>query len=144
MNDVRWDEAAKLLDTEPRKAVELAEQIDHEDTPAEKQRDIRLAHQCRHDGCDTQAEYEVFLHIRYGVHLKAIETLKSSLRVCDRHKKAANDYLLSERNRKIISTRLATIGRLGIDWDNAIVEFVPAGESPWGPQQIVALHAGKA
>lgn len=139
MNDVRWDEAAKLLDTEPRKAVELAEQIDREDTPAEKQRDIRRAHQCRHDGCDSPALYEVYLHLRYGLHLVAIETLRSTLCVCDKHKKHAERFITSDHNKRSISAELAKIGRLGIDWDNAVVEFVPFGELSLADPRMVPM-----
>lgn len=106
--------------------------------------DLRRAHQCRHDNCDSVAQYEVHLHLRYGRHHKATEHLKSSIRVCDAHRRAANNFLTSEHNKRVISTRLATIGRLSIDWPNAVVEFVPVGEEPWTPQQMVQLQTGTA
>ena len=104
----------------------------------------RRTHQCHYDGCDSPWEWQVFLHIRYGRRHVAIESLKSTIKVCDRHRRAANDYLLSEHNKREISTKLATIGRLSIDWDNAMVEFVPQGEQSWGPEQMVKLQVGAA
>lgn len=109
-----------------------------------RQLDERRAHQCRHDGCDSAAVYEVYLHVRYGRRHKAIEHLKSSIRVCDKHRKAAGIFLTSEHNKKVISTQLATIGRLAIDWPNAVVEFVPIGEESWSPEQMVQLQTGAA
>lgn len=90
----------------------------------------RRQHQCHRDGCDSPATHQLHLHIRYGRYHRATEHLVSTLRVCDSKtcRKAANDYLLSEHNKGIISAKLATIGRLTIDWPNAMVEFVPIGE----------------
>jgi hypothetical protein len=102
------------------------------------------AHQCHHDGCDSPCVWDVYLHIRYGWHHVATESLKSTVRVCDKHKKHANDFILSEYNKKIISRRLATIGRLAIDWPNAMIEFVPCGEISWGPSRMVPLQVGRA
>lgn len=104
----------------------------------------RRIHQCHHDGCDSPCVWDVYLHIRYGWHLVAIESLKSTIRVCDKHKKHANDFILSDHNKAMISQRLATIGRLAIDWDNAMIEFVPCGEIAWGPSQMVALQTRRA
>ena len=104
----------------------------------------RRAHQCHFDGCDSPAVYQVFVHLRYGWQLRAIESLKSTVKVCDRHKKHANDFILSDHNKANISKQLATIGRLGIDWPNAMIEFVPCGEASWGPGQMVELQTGRA
>lgn len=139
-HDKEWDEIARVFESEPRKAVDLAEELDRQ---PEQQFDQRRAHQCHRDGCDSAAEYEVYLHLRYGLHHKAIEHLKSTVKVCDRHRRAANDYLLSDSNKVRISRELAKIGRLAIDWPNAMVEFVPCGEQAWGPQQMIPLQAGR-
>ena len=104
----------------------------------------RRAHQCHFDSCSSPCEWDVWLHVRYGWHLIAIESLKSTVRVCNAHRKHANDFILSEHNKANISKQLATIGRLGIDWPNAMIEFVPCGEVSWGPQNMVALATGKA
>lgn len=104
--------------------------------------DERRAYQCKADGCDSPAVYDVYLHFRYGRRLVAMESLKSSLRVCDRHKCAARDYLLSETNKANISREMAKAGRLGIDWENAMVEFVPTGEAAWGPENMIQLQVG--
>lgn len=124
----------------------LDELFDQDETPSApiRQHDERRAHQCRYDGCDSAAVYEVHLHLRYGVRHKAVEHLKSSIRVCDAHRKTAGNFLTSEHNKKVISTRLATIGRLAIDWPNAVVEFVPVGEESWSPGQMIELQTGKA
>lgn len=102
----------------------------------------RRAHQCKFDGCDSPAEFEVHLHIRYGWHHVAVENLKSSLRVCDRHRRHAAAFLTNEHNKRTVSTELAKIGRLLLDWDNAIVEFVPCGEQSWRPEEMVQIEAG--
>ena len=107
-------------------------------------RDLRRRHQCSKDGCDSQAVYEVYLHFRYGRRHVAQERLKSSLRVCEAHKRAANDYILSEANKAIISGEMAKQGRLSIDWPNAMIEYVPVGESSWLPDEMVAIQAGVA
>lgn len=104
----------------------------------------RRAHQCHFRGCDSAAIYDVYLHIHYGLHHKAVETLKSTVRVCDRHKKYANDFILSDHNKATISRELAKIGRLTIDWPNAMIEFVPSGEVAWGPDQMMPLQTGTA
>lgn len=104
----------------------------------------RRAHQCHVDGCDSACIWDVYLHIRYGWQLRAIESLKSTVKVCDRHKKHANDFILSEHNKATISRELAKIGRLNIDWPNAMIEFVPCGEASWGPGQMVELKSGRA
>lgn len=113
------------------------------DTAREQQRE-RRAHQCSYDGCDSACVYDVYLHVRYGWHHVATESLKSSLRVCETHKKQAHDFILSEHNKKTIAAKLATIGRLLIDWDNAMIEFVPCGEISWGPSQMIELATGRA
>lgn len=122
----------------------LDELFDRVESPSPSIRpiDARRAHQCRADGCDSAAEYGVHLHVRYGVRHKAVEHLKSSIRVCDRHRRTANDFLTSEHNKKAISFKLATIGRLAIDWPNAVVEFVPIGEESWSPERMVQLQTG--
>ena len=107
--------------------------------PAERPVNLRRAHQCRHDGCDSQAQWECYLHIRYGRQHIAIETLKCTIRVCDRHRKEAAAFITSPHNKKTISVKLATIGRLGLDWDNAVIEFVPCGETPWTPLNMQEL-----
>lgn len=101
----------------------------------------RRAHQCHHDGCDSPAIWDVYLHIHYGHKHVAVEHLKSSVRVCDKHRKHANDFILSEHNKAVVSRELAKIGRLMIDWPNAMIEFVPSGEIAWGPDQMVKLEA---
>jgi hypothetical protein len=136
-----WDEIARVFEIEPRKAVDLAEELEH---APEKKFDSRRAHQCHHDGCDSPAEWEVYLHIHYGLHHAASQTLKSTVRVCDRHRRHANDYILSETNKALISRELAKIGRLRIDWANAMIEFVPCGEIAWGPEQMMRLQTGTA
>lgn len=98
---------------------------------------LRRAHQCRY--CDSRSQWEAYLHVRYGLHHKAIETLKWSHRVCDMHRKEVAASITSPVNKKLISTKLATIGRLSIDWDNAMVEFVPCGEKPWSPVNMQEL-----
>ena len=135
-----WDEIARVFDTEPKKAVDLAEELER--SPIVKF-DERRAHQCHRDSCDSAAQWDVYLHIRYGVRLKAIESLKSSVRVCESHRKAAHDFILSAHNKKRISAELAKIGRLNIDWDSAVIEFVPSGEAAWGPQQMSVLQVGR-
>lgn len=146
MTDIRWDEAAKLLDTEPRKAIDLAEQIDREDTPPEGKHDIRRAHQCTRDGCDSPATHRAHLHFRYGRRHVAQEHVRTWVRVCDSSacRKAAWNFILSPANKKGISEQMARIGRLRIDWDNAMIEFVPIGEEAWGPYQMVTLQSGRA
>jgi hypothetical protein len=96
---------------------------------------IRAAHQCRHEGCDSAWEWDLYLHVRYGRHHVAVESIGPIKRVrcCERHRKAATNFVLSDVNKKIISVELAKIGRLCIDWDNAMIEYVPRGEAPWGP-----------
>jgi hypothetical protein len=105
--------------------------------------EARRAHQCHSTACDSPAAYEVHLHIRYGLHHRAIEHLKSSMLTCDSKdcRKAANDYLLSDHNKNTIAVELAKVGRLALDWPNAMVEFVPIGEEPWGPDRMQKLGA---
>lgn len=102
----------------------------------------RRAHQCKF--CDSAALYRVFLHVRYGRRHVAVESLQSTIRCCDAHRRKANDWILSERNKRQISTQLATVGRLGIDWPTAMVEFVPFDEEPIGAADLVLGVKGAA
>lgn len=104
----------------------------------------RRAHQCHATDCDSGAVYDVWLHIRYGVDHRATESLKSTIRCCDAHKRKANDYILSDHNKATITRELVKTGRFNIDWPNAMIEFVPCGEIAWGPQQMVPLQVGRA
>lgn len=102
----------------------------------------RRAHQCGADGCDSAAVYYLTLHVRYGRRHVAIETIPfRRLQCCDSKacRKAANDYLLNEHNKNEIALKLAQIGRLAIDWPSAMVEFIPLGEQPWGPEQMALV-----
>lgn len=123
----------------------LEQEVEEEATAksAPKPPDPRRANQCRHDGCDSAYEWDLYLHVRYGLHLVAIETIGPVKRVrcCENHRKAATRFILSDTNKKIISVELAKIGRLGIDWDNAMIEYVPRGEEPWGPGRMQEITA---
>jgi len=139
-NEAAWNEIGKLFDVEPKKAVQLAEEVERSEITIEPVRDERRKHQCHRDGCDSPAVWQVFLHFRYGWHLVAIETMKSTIRVCDRHRRAANDFILSSHNKKTISREMAKMGRLNIDWDNAMIEFVPLNEETWGLHALEREH----
>lgn len=131
-----------MIDTTDMTDEALFERVVAEEQAASrspKPIDLRRAHQCRHDGCDSRAQWEVYVHLRYGLHHKAIESLKCTIRVCDLHRKEAAAFITTPHNKKVISTKLATIGRLSIDWDNAMVEFVPCGEKPWSPVNMQEL-----
>ena len=110
---------------------------------APKPADPRRAHQCRHEGCDSAWEWDLVLHVRYGWHHVAVESIGPIRRVrcCEKHRKAATNFILSEVNKKVISTELAKIGRLGILWDQAMVEYVPKGEEAWGPGNMQEIRA---
>lgn len=103
----------------------------------------RLAHQCTRDGCDSPATHIAHLHFRYGRRHKAQEHLPTWLRVCDsgQCRRAANDYILSDTNKQGISEQMAKVGRLSIDWDGAVIEFVPIGEESWTPGQMQEVGA---
>lgn len=107
--------------------------------------ELRRGHQCTRDGCDSEATHKAWLHFRYGRRLVAGESLPTWLRVCDSAKcrKAAYGFILSETNKRGLSEQLAKHGRLGIDWPNAMIEFVPLGEKVWGPQQMAQVQTGR-
>jgi len=99
----------------------------------------RRSYQCR--SCDSAATHEVHLHIRYGRRHVATEHLVLNRRVCNSKscRKKAWDTIFSEGNKLLISVKLATIGRLRLDWPNAMLEFVPLGEDAWGPEKMQAM-----
>lgn len=56
--------------------------------------DARRLHQCRHDGCSSQAEWQLMLEMRCsgGFMLK----MPSTLMVCERHTKAAMEIATND------------------------------------------------
>ncbi len=60
----------------------------------------RLSHQCHKDGCDTQARWQLF--VRFVTTTPAGNLIpmtgKSTVKTCDRHREAACEAFLSERN----------------------------------------------
>lgn len=93
----------------------------------------RRAHQCHRDGCDSEANHEVRLHINC-VAPGVVEPvhMNSTIKVCDRHKddKLVRDYLLSPRNRDVIMTSLMEGGHHEPDFLTARIEFVPLPRKP--------------
>jgi hypothetical protein len=62
--------------------------------------DSRRSHQCHKDGCDSEARWQLFVRFVTSTPKGNIipMTGKSSICVCDRHREAACESFLTERN----------------------------------------------
>lgn len=69
----------------------------------------RRAHQCRKDGCDSEALWQMFVRFvtRTPTGTFIPMTAESTIKVCDRHRAAACEGFLSERNLDVFADGLA-------------------------------------
>lgn len=92
--------------------------------------------QCHRDDCELDAEFEAWLHVNCcapGV-TRAVK-MKSSIICCNRHRLDVKDYVLSDRNKDVIATKLIEGGYPEPDFLSARIEFVPL------PPTRTVLHA---
>ena len=94
----------------------------------------RRSHQCHADGCDSPSVWEVRLRCwtkHSDVLRKPIEfECPTTLRVCDAHRKRAEDYLLSPLNKTNFNSTVLAQNLPPIDWDRAKVEYLPLPKDP--------------
>src|SRR5262249_2148419 len=102
--------------------------------------DERLKHQCHRDGCDSPAVWRARLSLHAagpGVERIDFDGMPS-VQVCDAHRKAAIDYVLSDANKDEITRAFAETGLARPDWSSATVGFVPiANPEPDAPEKPV-------
>ena len=85
--------------------------------------DNRRLHQCHHDGCDRQAEWQLMLscHCYSGFHLK----IPSTLMVCDKHTKAAMEIATNDHARQGIRNACWQQGWGMPDFSSLTAMFAP-------------------
>jgi len=68
----------------------------------------RRAHQCHRDGCDSEAVWQMW--VRFMTHSPAGHvfpcTCPTTIKVCDRHQRAAAEGFVSERNMDTLAKQL--------------------------------------
>lgn len=89
----------------------------------------RRANQCHRDGCDSQAHWQLRLHLEcVGIGGERL-TLRAPLtiKLCNnkRHHEAAFEYVLSERNKAAIAAGLTSNGFPPPDFESAGFVMVP-------------------
>lgn len=88
--------------------------------------DVRRAHQCHRDGCDSEAEFIVRLRLNcVAPGVVQPVTMDCSIKVCARHKDDVRAYVLSDRNKETIRISLTEGGYHEPDFFTARLEFVP-------------------
>src|SRR5216684_1045079 len=70
--------------------------------------DIRRSHQCHHDGCDSEARWQLFVRFTTRTPSGTLwpMTGKSTIKVCDAHREAACESFLCERNLDLFADQL--------------------------------------
>lgn len=89
--------------------------------------DERRKYQCHKDNCDSQSLHQVCLRFwTIGPKDKRIELrCTSTIKVCDRHKRQATEYMLSPSNKERIGMGIMKDGLPPPDFSSAEVTFVP-------------------
>jgi hypothetical protein len=97
----------------------------------------RRAHQCRHDGCDSEAAWHLHLGLQcVGIGKDRIQLqCESTLKVCNRHTKAAMELVMSDWNKVQIAAALISGGFPPPDFSSATAIFVPISHSAIEPAQ---------
>lgn len=87
----------------------------------------RRSHQCHHDGCDSAAEWQMWVKFTSRTPAGVFVAIdgKSSIAVCDRHRRDAAESFFGERNMDSFADDLEREG-LACPHPNAIrIEFSP-------------------
>lgn len=91
--------------------------------------DIRHAHQCHRNGCDSEARWRLGLHIEcVGIGQNRIRLeAPTTILLCNnkKHHKDALDYLMSDGNKSAIVSGLLSNGLPPPDWSSVAAVFVP-------------------
>lgn len=92
--------------------------------------DDRRFHQCRHDGCDSQAEWQLLLQIRCLHHADwnrptFMLKMPSTLMVCDKHTKAAMEIATNHHARNQIRNVCWQQGYGAPDFSSMLAMFAP-------------------
>lgn len=88
---------------------------------------LRRAHQCHHDGCDSEARWQLWLAIEcIGVGRDRLSLkCESSIKVCDAHTDRAVQFMLAPGNKSRIAVGLAHGGYPLPDFNSAVPIFAP-------------------
>lgn len=83
--------------------------------------------QCSHDNCDSPCKHQACVRFwTIGDKATRIELrCTSTIKVCDRHRRAATEYLLSPSNKERIGMGIMQDGLPPPDFSSAEVTFVP-------------------
>jgi hypothetical protein len=87
----------------------------------------RSRYHCHRDGCDSQSLHQVCLRFwTIGDKATRIELrCTSTIKVCDRHKRQATEFILSPGNKENIGMGIMRDGLPPPDFSSAEVTFVP-------------------
>lgn len=88
----------------------------------------RVAHQCHRNGCDSESKWQAcvrFFCFSMPSHPATEMRCTTTVQVCDRHKRAATDYILSKENKQGIMTALLKEAAPLPNFETAEVVFVP-------------------
>lgn len=89
--------------------------------------DTRRKHQCHKNGCDCQATLQACLRFWCtGMGKPPVEMrCTTTVQLCDRHKTAATEFILSPGNKAVITAAIAKENLQMPDFSSAEVVFVP-------------------
>jgi hypothetical protein len=92
--------------------------------------DIRRLHQCRHDGCSSQAEWQLLLQVntrdvRDWNRPAFLLKMPSTLFVCDKHTKAAIAIATNDHAKGQIRNACWNEGLGAPDFNSMVVAFAP-------------------
>jgi hypothetical protein len=105
----------------------------------------RRAHQCRHDGCDSAARWQMHVLIECrgsDPRHKLVIEAPSTVQVCDHaaHKRAAMALMASDRNRSAITSALVANGFPAPDWSSVTIVMVPLSALAKPPPDLRVLR----
>lgn len=93
-------------------------------------RDVRRLHQCRHDGCDSEAQWQLLLSVRCN-HLADwnrpafMLSMPSTLFVCEKHCKAAIELATNDHAKGQIRMMCLAQGFGWPDFSSFVAAFAP-------------------
>lgn len=87
----------------------------------------RRKHQCHRDGCDSEATFQACIAFWCEGDGKPRHQMKctTTIQVCERHQKAVEPYLLSDRNKSAIHVAVVNENLAPPNFDTAEIVFVP-------------------
>lgn len=88
----------------------------------------RLSHQCHRDGCDSESRWQACVRFFcFALPNQPATEMRctTTVQVCDRHKRAASEFILSGENKTAIMAALVKEAAPLPNFETAEVVFIP-------------------